>query len=620
MPYLNFAERISQVYLNKYTLALVLVTIKVYLFQKTLVAAVRNIPDFSDCSVDELPTKVSVMIRNMVENNLNSFTYSTLALLHVAAKSILNLIWFAVEMLLGTYTCLFKAAIVGTSDFAADTSEMVVKGLNTTIVEITHDIQLGLDGLSSILNKVVSTASKVADFFTGNNNLDSPDQYQKSISLSLGKLTNLSIPSSVLGEINKIRIDPDFSSVENSTKKLIEEPFTSLTNQWNQNETLSLGGVKFPLLQPLLVCDIGSKSIQELSHNLSTSVEMAAKIVIIILAICAVLVMVPLIYDEWRKWNREERIIGNLVNQNTHYYFDLREAFSNLLHPYLRFLPKSWLSTYVFSNYSISFLLVGLLGLFVVFLQYIILRILIKKAKGTDIDTSQMTKELLNMTSVYLSQIDSYFQKQEDNINDKLFGSVKLTSSKINSTLHEFMSTLNDTVNSIFSNTPFSGPVNTIVYCTIGRKIDKVESGLTWINDNLSVKIPNINKKQLLDNLKSVISESDLSAGSVFAKGVQKTIAMYKLNLFLEFVISISLVGVWVMQLLIGVIIAVTKSHLKRRRLGLLTLLLDKTRISSPKELTKEEKLQYGYGFSVTNPYEVQRYSSKLSGTKIYNT
>ena len=94
----------------------------------------------------------------------------------------------------------------------------------------------------------------------------------------------------------------------------------------------------------------------------------------------------------------------------------------------------------------------------------------------------------------------------------------------------------------------------------------------------------------------------------------------YKLNLFLEFVISISLVGVWVMQLLIGVIIAVTKSHLKRRRLGLLTLLLDKTRISSPKELTKEEKLQYGYGFSVTNPYEVQRYSSKLSGTKIYNT
>lgn len=108
-----------------------------------------------------------------------------------------------------------------------------------------------------------------------------------------------------------------------------------------------------------------------------------------------------------------------------------------------------------------------------------------------------------NSVTNYVRSMNDYINDTQTDMNNELFGNIKETSLSINSTIVNFMDDLNDTLTSIFGKTPLSGAVDTIVYCTIGRKLEKVESGLTWMNRNLNIDLPLLGD-DLLDDLQEI--------------------------------------------------------------------------------------------------------------------
>ncbi|KAK6456893.1 plasma membrane fusion protein PRM1 [Scheffersomyces xylosifermentans] len=604
--FLTFNERVSQVYLNKLTLIFVILIVKVYLFQKSLHEAMNNIPEVSDCSLDDIPKKVSILIKNTVENNLQQLKYNIIEFLRLIAIILKNLIWFMVELTLGTYTCLLRAAVNGTTNFAIETSEVVVKGVNSTIVDISHEIEEGLDGLSSIINKVLSTASKISNYFSGNDdNSDSVNKYQQSISLSIGKLTNLSIPSSVLDDIDRLRVSPSFTDIENKTKALFNEPFTMLTEHWNLNRSLALTNITFPTMEPVQICSNGSEKLEEAIIQINNAIHRATLIALVSLGLCAGIAMIPFIFGEWRKWRRQTVIAQRLSGNSAKSPKLCRSILYQYDRPQLAYMPNYWILSYATTSYAVNILLIGLVGLVAVLLQFTILQVLIRHGKNIDASpiTNNLEKQFQNSTSRYITQLNDYFEAQEVNMNQQLFGSVKSATTRLNSTLNEFMETLNYTVNDLFKNTPLSGPVNSIVYCTIGRKVSSVEKGLTWLNNHLAISIPVLDNAEVRQDINAIIAKESAPVGNALQESCNKVIALSKSSLWLEFVVSICFVGVWVLQILVGAAIVLIRKYCN----------VDpesetEKKISDPMALTYDQRALYG--IPITNPYHVSKASS----------
>lgn len=224
--YLTFYERVSQFYLNKFTLILGIAAVKLYLFKQALTAAVSfTTQQFTcdDAASEQFLKSLSKLVNDLIEQSLALLKWNYLIIIKLMITIVKNLLIFYVEIFLGTYTCLLNAAIAGTTNFALDSSEAVIKVVNSTVVGISHEIEDGLDGISTVLNTLALAAKGIKDFFTGAKPTTEGEPYKQKISLSIKALQNISIPLSVLEKIDKFRDEdlPDFDKLQNTTQNLI---------------------------------------------------------------------------------------------------------------------------------------------------------------------------------------------------------------------------------------------------------------------------------------------------------------------------------------------------------------------------------------------------------------
>lgn len=641
--YLTLPERLSQVYLNYYAIFLIIVIFKLYLFKTVTISQLKTLSNYSLCDDDNSYEEFSKFVNQQINKAVNTLQNTHLYFIQLLIVCIKNMILFYIELILGTYTCLLNAVIGATATFAVDASEAVIIGVNETVVAVASDIELGLAGLSSVINQLISGVSAIENFFTGQANNGS--EYTNQIDLSIDALKNIQIPLSVLTDIETFKQDtlPDFTNLENLTQSLITVPFQFIQNELNDSILKSKSTINNDSMTILKVnnpfCE-NSAQFDEMTETLVKSVEVVAKIIIIVLIVCAVASMVPIALGQWNKDRHRNRLmydlnasgmksptsINNIIvrNDNKILYYFHKWGIVKTHH-------GLWLISYVTTPLATFVLLMGLGGLIVVGFQYIILHKLqdLSKTVSTSlVDLTSVPVDLKQATIDYIQETNENLTNHTAELNTELFGNIKYISLAINSTLDDFWTNLNGTINDIFGNTVFSGPINTVVYCTIGRKIIKFEQGLTWINDNLSINIPTLNETDFAD-IDTFLNKSQSNFTSYIERGIEDVISLQKQALQLELIISSIFIGLWLLQFLIGIIILLIRHYIFHDRdyseksmiienvelaLSEPPKYISTEQISNPVPLTTKQRLQYGY--TLSNPLEVY---TKRNSSKAYN-
>lgn len=615
--FLTYNEIVSQVWFNKYTIILVLMTVKIYLFTNSILSNLKTFQEYTEsiCTsldtyasvVSSLPQQLSKVINQMVVSSINSMKLQSLLMLKQIITIIKSLIVFYIDVFLGTYICLITAAVDGTVDFALDSTELVIKGVNLTIVGISGDIQDGLSGLLSIINKLLEGINKIKSIFSSENTDSS--KYVDKVNLSIKSLQNIKIPDSILKDIDNFRDKvPEFKELQN-TSELINLPFSKITDQLNQLKhfnNITVNELKLATPPPVKFCS-NSLDIDKFYKEVAQQVQTTSNIIMIVLIILAFFAIASFVVHEYFNYRKNRRMINEMIiDKSQETYFiqtkNVMNRYNNTLIYYIeKFLPVSpqrkdklyWLLTYITTSYSMTALTIGIAGLFTVLLQYIILKIIINGFKTLTKDLNNIKAEVVNLfdnaTSGYLKQTNSFIGSQQDLINNELFGNIRDASDTLNSTINEFLTKMNDSINLVFSNTPFKKPISTVVYCTIGKKLIKIEHGLTWIVDNLSISFPKL-PSNLTDEFIKHYAKDDSGINNLtdnITNGINRLIEAYKKTLYIELYISLAVLGIWVLQIIIGLLLLCYKHYINR--------VPEDPSISEPKPLTVEQRKEYGY-------------------------
>ncbi|EDO14965.1 hypothetical protein Kpol_388p9 [Vanderwaltozyma polyspora DSM 70294] len=327
--YLNLNERLSQIWLNKYTILFILAAFKLLFFSTSL----RNALDvsksyiLSNCgtidtmyskTLNSTPHYIGVFGNYLINKALIQTvktSLSTVSLLVYASEEILE---FMVDFYLGTYECLLVAAIDGTVDTAVNATEKLIGFVNGSVGSIANDLDDGLNDLSKIINKAISAAEKVGSLFSDDDDDDDDDSSSSSkniasVNLTIKALRNLYIPSSINDKLEKISDStPTFDEVKNSTKNLIGIPFEKIRKEIKSINTTNIVGDPDVLYVPPIndnsnyqgICSANKNHITSFFYSMDHLLKVATIVCIVLLLIGAVVVLFPEFLEEFKLWKR----------------------------------------------------------------------------------------------------------------------------------------------------------------------------------------------------------------------------------------------------------------------------------------------------------------------------
>lgn len=595
--YLTLSQVCSQVWCNKYSIVLVLLAVKVYTFLLVLRLTLDHLVDLVDTinvSLDHLastattiPTQLTQLTNKLVAEQLQQLKSNLKLSLLLLVSVIRALIGFYMEIFLGTFTCLLDAAAQSSVDFALDSAQATLKGLNTTIVAVTSEVESGLEALSSFIESSINT---VLSLFSSN---DKPSV--TSINLSLGKLRNLQIPGSVTDELDSFRLNFDeFDHLKNSTINLITAPLTHF------DRTVSGLDLFGPMnSSKMAVANYNSSAaknvtfdLTEVKNSIGDFKDDAAKlalIMMIVLVSLSVMTMIALVLMEKRNFVKRDNFVISVREKS------LPLAIGNALETYqnrtihymakLKLNPRYyWICNYLTSKYAMVGLGIGLVGVLSFILQYCLLLSVENKLQnliGT-VSSPEQTKQLQASLSQYTAQTNNYIKDQSKTLNENVLGWYMKASTNVNDTLTEILNQINLTIHTVTGNTPLSKPFEVVVYCVIGRKLIAVTEGITWLNEHLVIDLPQLP----VDLFKDVTETVPLRYGKQLESQMVKATNLLEQMLFIELYVALGFVGIWVIFIVMGIIMMVTP---RKRTIG------------SPKLLTATEKEEYIFPLSSFN-------------------
>ncbi|CAX45418.1 conserved hypothetical protein [Candida dubliniensis CD36] len=610
--YLNLPEILTQVYLNKYAILLILILIKLILLETSILDNLDSVLlDNSICDNGEIQPVLNT-IHYMIVDSLQTLEAAGIVSIILTLKVIKQLALFFIELFFGTYICLINAALKGSTEAALDASEGVIRAVNATVVSATNDIESALKGLSSIINDLVTGFSAIKNIFTGSK--PDPTQYQNKINITLGNLKNkIMIPNEVLTKLDNFKNSSLYglSQLGNGTQTIVSTPFELAIKKLNtmkSNYNFSTGAPSPINFRDECLKDMSK--LKDVQTALAKLVERISKWLFIGLVLAMVGSILYVSYIQWRHWRRMDKFINETGIDKVVQFRNQYNIYNNfLIYTIVKRMgidlneKAIWMASYTFSEISRNVFFFGMMGVVSVAAQYILLNS-VQSSMSNHIKSFDTISNSTYMSAptIYLRDMNTYIDDTQNKLNQELFSGIKEVSVTLNSTIVEFLDKLNETLSDIFGNTPLGGPINTVVYCTIGRKLEKIEKGLTWMNDNLNINIPSISR-EIEDGLSHI---TFLQPQSILTKA-NKIIDLYCKSILLELYISLGLLGVWLFQIFVGgVTLAIRHWNSKRQE-------NTSYAISSPRELSEHEKEVYGYPLShplINNSQDINTSSS----------
>lgn len=513
-PYLGLRSRLSQVWINRWTVLLFLVLVRILLAvtslnhdldsaKKEALSACSGVESMGS-AMASMPHYLAAGVNELAASGVEKAVYALMSMLLLTVNGVEEIFLFYVHMLTQTYECLLTLAVEGSIQVVIQAIEDATNFLNSTIPDITKGISSTVGDFENDLNKFTSGLNSIPQAFGGK----SGGPPTININDSLAKLDSIQLPNSLQQKLTTLNSSlPSFNTVENFTDNIFKAPFElvkTLINGTIQNYTFDRSLLPVPQKEQLTFCS-DSNGISDFFDDLANVVQLARRVFIAVLVILALLVCIPMAYQEIRRWRTMQQR-AKLVGDKS---FDPLDVIYIASHPYTatagisvagplksskRQVLTRWVIAYATSTPALLLLSLGVAGLFACLCHYILLKAVEKEvpALANEVDNfaGKVVSKLEDSSAAWANGTNSAISSVNNDINKHVFGWVNTTTGAINGTLNEFINEATGLMNKTFGGTVLYQPVTGLFNCLIGLKINSIEQGLTWVMDHAKVDFP----------------------------------------------------------------------------------------------------------------------------------
>lgn len=589
-PYLGLRARLSQVWINRWTILLLLVLVRLLIAiastDASLVSARREA--LSACtqvenigsSMASMPHYMSKGVNEMTASGVEKAVTGLMFMLEMSVTGVEEIVLFVIHMLTSTYLCLITLAVSGSLHAAVELGTEINKQLDQTINEVTEDmgnaVKTVSDGINSIMDKI-------------NFNIPGFDKPSINLDAQITKLKALELPPEMTQGLQKLNQSiPTFAEVQNFTDNIIRTPFEEVKKLIKGMDTFEFNRTLLPVPQKesLNFCSEGN-SINDFFDDLITLAYNARKIALGVLIVAAIIVCVPMAWMEMRRYRKmEERAalfaeghdgmdVVYLASRPTSSGIGL--WFGKRFGSARRQAVMRWAWAYATSVPMLFLLSLGIAGLFACFCQYLLLKAIEDKTPELTNQVAdfaeKVIKSLDNASMSWSGGVNGAVGNLDQKLNDDIFGWVNTSTTAVNDTLNGFVSEMSKTLNDTFGGTVLYEPIKEVLNCLIGLKIAGFQQGLTWVQEHAHVSFPGVandtfslgalSEKSGSDSAAELLANPNGKAKDEITEAVQHVIDKLMSGIQTEALISTALILIWLFVAIGGLVYA--SKHLFRR-------------------------------------------------------
>ncbi|RMY76772.1 hypothetical protein D0863_01736 [Hortaea werneckii] len=526
-PYLGLRARLSQTWINRWTVLLLLVLIRTLLAIASLddnlgsarreaLSACKSVEN-AGSTMASMPHYMSAGVNELSAQGIEKSINGLMQMLILSITGVEEIVLFVINLLTSTYVCLITLAVGGSLHAAISVAEELGDFLNSTAKDLGKELGDVTADFDGAIDKFLGGLTDFASVFAGKK-LDPP-----TIDLTdeIKKLDNLQIPSDYDG-------------------------------------------------------------INDFFDNLVTIERSAKKIFLSVLLVAAIHVMIPMAWREIRRWKlQKER--AQLVKNDA---FDPMDAVYIVSRPYTagaglklsapikssrRRTVVRWAVAYATTTPALFVLSLAIAGLLGCLCQYILL-------KSIEKETPKLENQIIGFADKVIHQLNNASQQwaigtntiinnTNADINEDVFGWVNTSTNAVNDTLNTFVDGMVDALNTTFGGTVLYEPILDVLNCLVLLKVEGIQKGLTWVSDHAHVDFPLLpndtfslgtidkvagSQKEILAN-----AEGDGSAGDEITAALFHVISALYRAVRQETIISACVLLIWVLIALIGITRAV---------------------------------------------------------------
>jgi len=586
-PYLGLRARLSQIWINRWTVLLLLVLVRLLIAiastDSSLVSARREAlgactqVENIGSSMASMPHFMAKGINEMTASGIDNAVSGLMKMLEMSVTGVEEIVLFVIHMMTSTYLCLITLAVNGSMRAAVEIGTEINKKLNQTIDEVTKDMSDSAksvtDGINSIIDKINFPFGP--DFKKPSINLDS----------SINKLKSLELPSEMQEGLQKLNQSiPTFEDVQNFTDNIIRTPFEEVKKLMKSMDKFEFNRTLLPVPQKekLNFCSEGN-SINDFFDDLIKMTYNARKIALGVLIVAAILVCVPMAWMEVRRFRKmQERAalfaeghdgmdVVYLASRPTSSGIGL--WFGRRFGSARRQAIMRWAWAYATSVPMMLLLALGLAGLFSCLCQYILLKAIEDKTPELTNQVAgfaeKVVKSLDNASMSWSKGVNGAVGNLDEKLNDDIFGWVNSSTTAVNNTLNGFVSEMSKTLNTTFGGTPLHDPIKEVLNCLIGLKIASFQKGLTWVQEHAHISFPGVSNdtfslgalaaKSDSDSAAELLADPNGKAKDEITEAVMYVIDKLMSGIQTEALIATALVLIWLFVAIGGYVYAATQ-------------------------------------------------------------
>lgn len=591
-PYLGLRARLSQIWINRWTILLFLILVRVLIAigsldhdlesAKTEALAACSSVESMGSVMASMPHYMSQGVNDLAATGVEKAVRALMSMLLLSVTAVEELVVFFVNLLTSTYLCLITLVVSGSLHTALKVVEDVSGFLNTTLGDIGDGLKHGITGFQDSLNGFVGKLNSIPQVFGGDGGIPTLD-----VNSSLDRLDNLHLPSTLDEGLEKLNSSiPTFADVQKFTNDALRLPFEEVKKLMNKTlGTFEFDRAAFPVPQKeqLTFC-ADNNGISDFFDGLADIAHVARRAFIAVLVVLAILVCIPMAWREMRRWRTMQQR-ARLIGSNSYEPLDIVYIASR---PYTgglgitvatkirsprRQILARWFIAYATSTPALLVLSIGLTGLLACLCQIILLKSIEKEVPGLAGEvggfSGRVVAALNNASEQWAIGTNKVITTTNNDINKEVFGWVNTTTGAVNNTLNIFVDQTTKALNQTFGGTILNDPIQEVFNCLIGLKIAGIQKGLDWVSDNAHVDFPLFPNNTFakgaaaaIDKDNKTTSENFLaSPGSATADKVTgallKVIKHLEEAIRTEAIISTCVVLIWFIIVLIGLVRAV---------------------------------------------------------------
>ncbi|KAK8862650.1 Plasma membrane fusion protein PRM1 [Apiospora arundinis] len=593
-PYLGLQARLSQIWLNRWTILLILVLVRVLLMLAGLndnlgeakikaLSACTKVEDVGS-AMASMPHYLSVGVNRLTAKGITETVHGMMVILDMILTGVKELILFVINMMTSTYTCLISAAVHGGLNVSAAVITKTTDAMNKAIGPITDDIAKVGDTVQKDMNDVLGKISQGIGSIGSVFGKDPPKAPQINMGPDLDKLRNVKIDTSgFVGDLNKInQALPDFNDVQNFTRQAVSIPFDLVKKALNDTYgAWKFDDSVFPVAkkEALSFCSNNS-GIVDFFENLFKLAHTAKIAFIAVICILAVLVCIPMAYWEiyrWRSTANYAQTFSEKKHDDVHFMMMGAHPFTSKIG--LQVAEKiskdqqrrnliQWAVAYGTSLPAIFVLSLAIAGFISCLCQYMVLVAVEKQVPALANQVGNFANEVVTslegVSEGWARDANGVVLSFQNEINNDVLGYVTNATGAVNDTLNVFTNLMDKGLTTVFGKTILEDPIKEVVRCLIGLKVEAVQKGLTWVHDHSKVSFPLFGNDTFSAGAqKSIDGDSDMttflaSPSSVTTDEVTGAVTRVTNHLrngiIQEALISTGLLLVYIVVVLIGII------------------------------------------------------------------